>query len=661
MHMDYAKLKDSLKFPYRGDAVFAVIFFAVVFIPLIFGTYLNDTIEVPKLALWAVCMALILIFQVRQKNALSLKYNKWVFILVILFFAWSVIATIFSLDKVTSVVGLYGRFTGSVFFYGLWGLTVLVLASNLTKDKFIYLCKTLVLVGLAMGLFAIIQNQGIAYYPGPGDFLRFGAPSFLGNPNFSAMFIASILPFALLFLAQAKTMAARIYYATAAAVIIIGLAIFSSRGALLAALAALLLMVIAGMFMKQGRRFVLTYFAGIAVFLVVAGAFFVAMRPQVISQTLQLSETTVEQRFAVWDATATIIGKYPWFGTGPGNYFIGFNQAASSVFSSGGRFDDAHNLVLQLAATSGPVSAVLFLALVGLCLVYGWRIFQVSRDPLFLAALAGVIAWLISSSFTPVVTACWFLLAVLLAGLIFTDTRAITAMLPRFGRPLVVVGALLVIACSISFVASDAFARDAVASFNSNAFVRAERSARFAFYLNPANPGTVPYWAASRIKLGADPAQTKKVMGLMLISHTLSPRIHYTIALLDYLLYRQTDERAYLSDIDPQLQRALQLQPTQDAMSDQVGYLYYKTGDLAKAERYVRQSITYNPTEFYFWMLLAQLYQQQGQRAPMLGALTKAQKLEPDVVVLKRFLPLAKTEPDVKKIKLPINFPEPGI
>jgi|GEM_PF-4011735 len=662
--MDLPKIWSRLRIPYREDACFAAVFFAVVFVPLVFVNNLNDQVEVPKLALWTVCIAVAVIAFVRRPQphtGLTVRYHKWTAILLAVFFLLSVISTFTSLDVVNSVFGLYGRFTSSILFYGLWGLTLLLMISIMTRDKFIFLCKTLVLTSAFIAIFGIIQNAGVAFYEGVNQSVRPLVPSFLGNPNFSGMFIASVLPLAVLFFAKAARTPARIYYGSAILLIIIGLALFASRGSLAAALGALALMAAIGLVMRLGKLFVAASAITFVLMVVVAGLFLTVTRPEVVGETVNLSETTVQLRFEAWDVSLKMIGRYPLLGTGPGNYFIGFNQFSNPVFANLERFDDAHNLFLHIAASVGLPAAAIFLMLLVVPLVSGWRTLRRTRDPLYLAVLVATLGWVVSSSFNPVVTGCWLLLALFMSGLMLESTAERVVALPRPGRIAIVAASVVAIVAALCFVASDAFAYDALVSYGTHNYRRSENSARAAVYLNPTNPAVAAFWAASRIRQNKPPEQTAKVTHYLVSLHPDSYRIQNASAVLYYLLYRQTNDSRYLREVAPHLENAYRIEHYQSSLDGFLAYTYYKIGDLDKALFYSRQALIINSKQIYSWVLVAEIEKEKGNRDGLLNALEQAKKADPSLQLLQRVSEEARKQPDISKISLPVVFPEPEV
>jgi hypothetical protein len=132
--------------------------------------------------------------------------------LILAYFFLTVLSTFFSVDVNNSIFGLQGRFTSSIFFSALWGAWIFVLVSSLDKEKILFLFKSLTVVGLLIAVYGIVQQQGIAYYEGLNPQVRSLAPSFLGNPNFSSMYLSGVLPLSAMAAYLSKTRTSRYFY-----------------------------------------------------------------------------------------------------------------------------------------------------------------------------------------------------------------------------------------------------------------------------------------------------------------------------------------------------------------------------------------------------------------------------------------------------------------
>lgn len=646
-----------LRFPYRQDHVFAVIFFMVVFVPLIFTNHLNDNIETPKIALWIICLGVLALFYSRQRT--TFRVNWLLALLLIAFVGWSALSAMWSLDVVNSLVGLYGRFTSSVLFYVVWALTVLIFSSYLNRDKWLFLVKTLVLSGAVVAVFGLVQSTGVAFYAGLEEPVRPLVPSFLGNPNFSSMFLASILPFGLLFALQSQSLTSRIYYASTTILMMVGLALFGSRGSLIAAFCALVIMVILMLYWRLGKKLVLGTAVGLLLTVGIAISFLSATRPSVVGQTLEFSETTVETRFVVWNDSLQIIERYPWLGTGPGNFFIAFNQIANPLFANSEQFDDAHNLVLHLAVNGGIIFALLFLIIVGWSLGQGWLTARATRDPLFIVLLAATLAWLISASFNPVVSGCWLLLAVLLSGLLLSGQRNSVFPVGKYKAVLLFGLGIVAIVAPLAFVASDALANQMTAAYNQRNWEKVIALGQWSRRLNPLNPTVSAYWASARIKLTQPPEETEDLITYLLSLHPRSPRVQHMAATLYYLLYRQTNNDYYMSQVEPALQQTVALQPHQSLINSHVAYIYYKLEKRDQALHYTYAALVKDNKQFSSWVLLAKLAHERGDQQAFNEALQKIYSLRPSPL-LKKTLEQAEGD-DLTKTTFPVIFPEPDI
>lgn len=306
---------------------------------------------------------------------------------------------------------------------------------------------------------------------------------------------------------------------------------------------------------------------------------------------------------------------------------------------------------------------MLFLAILGIAGLVGWRNFQRTKDPLILILLASTLGWLISSSFNPVVVSCWLLLALFLTGLVAADSE--TRVIPRiswrwrFG----LTGILAITALwSVGFVASDALAYQANAAYTNNNWPMMRRFAQWAFYTNPTNPTITGYWAYSQIKLEQPPESTEKLIHFLVRLHPSSPRVQSMSGILYYLLYQQTQDAKYLPLMRTALENAVSLSPNQSIIKTSVAYTFNKAGDHDRALYYTRQALVGNPQQFYSWVVLAQLYQEMGKRDQLIYALTQAQALDKNYsYLINKIIKDLGQQSDLGKITVPFESPDPRI
>ena len=117
------------RLPYREDKFFSLIFFLVFLGPLAFWVFAHEGFETPKLVVFFIftAAAALSFLKAQASGKLKFKFNKPLFILLGLFLLFSLLATIFSADRIYSIFGFYYRFTNGLIFYWTWVLFLLML------------------------------------------------------------------------------------------------------------------------------------------------------------------------------------------------------------------------------------------------------------------------------------------------------------------------------------------------------------------------------------------------------------------------------------------------------------------------------------------------------------------------------------------------------
>jgi hypothetical protein len=91
----FKRIYNSIRFPYREDNLFGIVFLASLFIPLTQTSGLADGFETPKLVFWMIAVAASLIMLVLKRNSIR-KFPLAPVIIITGFMVFTILATIFS-------------------------------------------------------------------------------------------------------------------------------------------------------------------------------------------------------------------------------------------------------------------------------------------------------------------------------------------------------------------------------------------------------------------------------------------------------------------------------------------------------------------------------------------------------------------------------------
>ena len=176
------------RLPYAEDKVFGFLLLIYIVCSLTIISVFSEPIDSPRFFIWSALLGLAFLFWIKQQGS-KLYLSKIASTTIAAIIVWAVIATIFSLDWVNSLIGVNIRMTSSLWFFVVWSLTI-VLVSSLSKDKLLTLLKVMSYIVGVVSIWAICQYFGVGYYAGLNPDVRLLIPSFLGNPNFAGMFVA---------------------------------------------------------------------------------------------------------------------------------------------------------------------------------------------------------------------------------------------------------------------------------------------------------------------------------------------------------------------------------------------------------------------------------------------------------------------------------------
>lgn len=231
---------------------------------------------------------------------------------------------------------------------------------------------------------------------------EFRSAGMVGEPNFFAMVMTALIPWATYLILTSRRFLLRAAWAGAAALISYAVFVSYSRGALVAAGAIFFLLALWGVLPRKSLIY-LAVAGGLAVMAVPTLAARLATLGSVVSGGASDEASTagrLSEVSAAWDVFAT----HPLLGVGPGQFplyyqrYVALNGGSSVHTGDGAR--NAHNIILGLAADVGLVGLIGFLFLVGIIVVGLVRARRVRQfRALATTALASVAVYMACSAF----------------------------------------------------------------------------------------------------------------------------------------------------------------------------------------------------------------------------------------------------------------------
>lgn len=275
-----------------------------------------------------------------------------------------------------------------------------------TRRDMLLVIGALVVAGVSQALLGVVQ---LAFQLGPSAFIRAGflrAYGTFDQPNPFAGYLNIILPLALTMGIFGADRTQRPFFRLAAALLVLGVLVSESRGALLAGLVANA--IVLG---YLWWRFRFLAWTGVVAGAAGAWAATFGLVPQgpfekvmgavglgnVSFGNVTNANFSAVERAAHWLAGVRMFATHPLLGVGIGNY-----AAAYPAYHPRGWYaalEHAHNYYINIAAEAGVFGLVSYLLMISAALWYSCAILRRTQDRLFRAVALGALGALVATSF----------------------------------------------------------------------------------------------------------------------------------------------------------------------------------------------------------------------------------------------------------------------
>lgn len=369
-------------------AIFTLFNFLFFFVPLIFYPSTSELFEFNKMVLVYIITVLIILAWVLKIIA-EKKFTVRRTILdipLLIFLGSQLLSTVFSFDPRTSFLGYYSRFNGG--FVSTFSFTLLFFAytSNMNRRKSYFSLKTLMFSGFLVSLYGILEHFGIDKDLWVQD-VQNRVFSTLGQPNWLAAFLVTLLPISWLFFLKEKKGLLWLFFSS---VFFVTLLFTKSRSGLLGLAVADSFFVISVFFINQKEKLfknkILLLRLGLVnlifiIFVLLLGTPFspklsdligkkgTAANVPVVGPALETGGTeSGEIRKIVWEGAFQIFKHYPVFGTGVETFafsYYNFKPVRHNLVSEWDfLYNKAHNEYLNFMANTGFVGLASYLLLI---------------------------------------------------------------------------------------------------------------------------------------------------------------------------------------------------------------------------------------------------------------------------------------------------------
>ncbi len=653
------------RLPFYEDQTFSALFFLLLLVPLAFSVLSYEKFETVKLAVWFVSLSAPIVVSIKAK---VLQSNKKFIGFCLLGALLLLPSLIYSQNLINSLLGSYPRLDNSFIFWFVFVFTIIFFSTQNIYKKLSVFYKVLFFDATVVGLIAVLQSYGVGFYNGVGDTTVFArAPSLLGNPNFSTMFLSAVLPLSLPLIFSAKSLKARVYYIFGSFFIVAGICLLSSRAGWLALVfLAVVTPVSLAIFRFNLRKILAALFLGFFSLALLWQTNSIS-RPQSLQASLNLSETNINLRFFVWDIALTAITQHPLTGVGPGNFQLFFeNQRSAALSDQNGVFDDAHNLFLNMGATLGLPFLIWFLAFgfSGLFLVvrslrqkilseedYNLAI----EEKFYLLSIGlGVLAWYISAAFNPVSSACFLLLGFYLAVMFSKRCLPTNIGLNPVTRMLLGFLAACLLMVGISYTLADHLFMQGRTKFFQQKFQASSKLLLWSSRLAPNNLASQSYKIASdMLRDGVDEKVLEQKISKFKRLIPQDAKTDYLASKLNFLAYDRTGQREFLKKSIEEMNSALEKDKFYGLRWTHQAFYIAEDGRLKEAREYAKVGVRLSSYSITSMLLLARIYQLEGMEKQMKIILNQAFQKYPGMELVKHIAQSSKQAKDFKQVYIP--------
>ncbi len=608
----------KFRIPFSEDKKFGFLLLGLCTVSLLVIQSFSEPYEGAKFACWTILIGLSLAFFLVSKvktsvlpfSVIGVMSSIWLFV---------VVATIYSVDRLNSVIGVNIRMTSSLWFFSLWLLTILLL-STLEKQKISLLIKVWMFLGGVISLWAILQFFGVGFYEGINAEVRALIPSFLGNPNFSAMYVCSSLFVTLWFVISINTSRwFRIFASLILGLNIVALFMFASRGAILATVFGLAIILMVYLINKRWKLSLLIALLTLMVVGLSSSYLYVA-RDQTVNSAG--ADDSAQQRWYLWDHSFSYILEHPLGGGGLGNYFIAYRQNQSSYLANITWFDDSHNLFLHLGVTGGIQLSITFSLLLALVFWNIYRVYWQTKDDFLLFLSAALVAWVISASFNPVTLSNWFILALIIV-LSFKDKQAYNFTVSRFFKVSGYIFSMILVIAGTGLIVSEV-SLWASGKYKETNLVKAVYLARVSVIANPGNI-TALLALGDYQYLNSEYENSYQTYLRLENLHPKSGVLAQKTANGYISIWEKTNDEQKKQEAYRAITKTLKRVSNDSATRYNTTTLYMLLGDYEKALLEARAAVVLSNGRASSWVLLSNVYEKLNQPEKQKLALEKAQ------------------------------------
>lgn len=642
------------------NLIFISLLWLVLFLPLLFSTTLTFNFWGILKSTFMHVLTLIMLSVWLFKIILSgeFKFRKTSLNpVVLLFLTVTAISTFLSVDFMKSFFGDYRRFEGLITFINYAAIFFITVNFVKNKKQINLLFLAWSFSALVISVYGIIQHFGLDWIIWENtSFETFRSFSTLGNPVKLGAYLVLTFPLVLYLFLQTDSFYIRFFSVVNLSLIAVTLLFTYSRGGWLGFVVSIAFI---GVFIprkillenKKWLLFLVTIIAGVVLIgnLIPHSLSKNFSLEERASSILKTEEGSAAVRIEVWKIAKKMISDRPFFGFGLDTFRLVFPEYKTTKFFKlvgAAEYDRPHNDLLQVAISSGLIGLAVYLFMIVLFFVKGFKIKQFLQDQtdqlLIVLIIGGCLGYFaaIQFNFSALEIAGLFWL---LMGLVLIFERENDELKFDFRRFLntvtktISLGVIFILFLLLVFLASrrplaDYYFKkghtyqskglldEAIAEYNKSVDVNPYESLYFT-QLASAYQEKALNSSAGESELFFRKAEESYKEAIELSSRDVESRIQ--LAEL-YLNFNNTEKSIFYDE------EVLKLDPFSiDAYID-LGIAFFDRGDLGEAEKRFKKAIKIDSKNILPHQYLASVYEKKREIIFAVKEYKTIQKLDPD-------------------------------
>jgi len=618
----------------------ALVFLApVIFdrrIGIVFSLTKVTTIRLIMIAILSIWSVKIMLKQEHRFIRTPLDYP------VLSYFLACTVATLTSVHVLVSFMGFYGRYEGLSTLYIYCLLYFITTNFIKTKDQILRIMYTVIVAGVCMGIYGVIQRMGLDPYAWGGVVTWQRIIGTIGQPNFLAAYVdmAFIIGLALLLnmkklqwsldLNNLVDLILRAGLVLSLFIIYVCVLYTQSRGGFVGIFAGLSLFFILAnrhktleKYRELGVLFGLIFVITIITSLNPATSPFGRAESEATKagelstlETPIISYNATLSRFETWKSAYKIIVDRPFFGIGQEVLKMVFPRYETDKFRFYEGFhvkqDRCHNEVCDMGVTRGTITLAIYVWMLATFFYLGVKVIRGDYDPdlkLYTASfLGGSAAYLVQNQFSfgvvAITTLLWVMMGMTASIYVKPEQKPYKEQVDLMNMPWLTFALIVIIAIYLSFLSTiqfraDIYFKDARSLEDVRRFDDAIKQFERSLKISPYEGGTWTHYGISSLnvaQVSQNNDSIKKALDIFSVTYKLDAynADNFYIAGRAYFILSYSDPSLIPSVILSE-KKAISIDPRYAEAYQVLGAMYERNGRNQDAADMYQKAVEINP------------------------------------------------------------------